>query len=72
MVLRHFFRFSEGELRQADAKPCFRLMRHTTRVFTVCRSLFFWIICKLHYGLSSLLYNLLLNSKLCLMIYGFS
>jgi hypothetical protein len=52
MALRRFFGFSDGELMRSDAKPCSRLMRQTAGIFTVGGGLAFWILCRLHYGLS--------------------
>jgi hypothetical protein len=52
MALRRFFGFSDGELMRSDAKPCSRLTRQTAGIFTVGGGLAFWILCRLHYGLS--------------------
>lgn len=52
MALRRFFGFSDGELMRSDSKPCSRLTRQTAGIFTVGGGLAFWILCRLHYGLS--------------------
>ena len=52
MALRRFLGFSDGELMRSDSKPCSRLMRQTAGIFTVGGGLGFWILCRLHYGMS--------------------
>lgn len=52
MALRRMLGWSDGELMRSDAKPCTRLMRHTAGVFSVGGGLTFWVLCRLHYGLS--------------------
>ncbi|CAL9020511.1 unnamed protein product [Prunus brigantina] len=51
MALRRFLGFSNSELMRSDAKPCSRLMRQTTGIFSVGGALGFWILCRLHYDL---------------------
>lgn len=55
MALRRFLGFSDGELMRSDAKPCSQLMKQTAGLCTVGGGLAFWILCRLHYGLSSIL-----------------
>ncbi|KAK0592673.1 hypothetical protein LWI29_023376 [Acer saccharum] len=50
MALRRMLGFSDGELMRSDAKPCSRLVRQTTGIFTVGGALGFWVLCRLHYG----------------------
>jgi hypothetical protein len=79
MALRRFFGFSDGELMRSDSKPCSRLTRQTAGIFTVGGGLAFWILCRLHYGLSYIfccffsaclfiLCSLILNALLCCLI----
>ena len=66
MALRRFLGFSDGELMRSDSKPCTRLMRQTAGIFTVGGGLGFWILCRLHYGLSFVFHCLCYLCYACL------
>lgn len=55
MALRRLLGFSDGEIMRSDAKPCSQLMKQTAGLCSVEGALGFWILCRLHYGLSSIL-----------------
>lgn len=57
MALRRILGFSDGEVMRSDATPCPQLMKQTAGLCTVGGGLAFWILCRLHYGLSSIFLN---------------
>lgn len=58
MALRRLLGFSDGEIMRSDAKPCSQLMKQTAGLCSVEGALGFWVLCRLHYGLSSILFSL--------------
>lgn len=53
MALRQTLGWSEGEVMRPESKPCSRLMRQTSGIFSVGSALAFWVLCRLHYGHNS-------------------